>query len=145
MIRRGTYVLSITLGSDLDIEVGALGTFHFSKGLYCYVGSARGGIDQRVSRHIRREKTVKWHVDHLTIRADSVEAWISYPDSIPECELASMAVECGMVPSVRGFGCSDCRCDTHLFSADRDSLSSLVARAGLEPFVDARFPDRSDA
>lgn len=145
MIRRGTYVLSITLGSDLDIEVGALGTLHFSEGLYCYAGSAMGGIDQRVSRHIRREKTVKWHVDHLTTRADSVEAWTSYPDFIPECELASMAVECGMVPSVRGFGCSDCRCPTHLFLADGDSLMSLVARAGLEPFVDARSTDRPDA
>lgn len=145
MIRRGTYVLSITLGSDLDIEVGALGTFHFSKGLYCYAGSAMGGIDQRVSRHIRREKTVKWHVDHLTTRADSVEAWISYPDFIPECDLARMAEECGMVPSVKGFGCSDCRCPTHLFSADEDSMRLLVVCAGLEPFVDARFPDHPDA
>jgi len=30
MIRKGTYVLAIALGSDLDIEVGALGTLSFA-------------------------------------------------------------------------------------------------------------------
>lgn len=29
-VRKGTYVLVIALGSDRDIRVGALDTFHFS-------------------------------------------------------------------------------------------------------------------
>lgn len=138
MKRMGTYVLVITLGSDLTTEVGALGTLSFPAGVYLYTGSALGGLDQRVSRHIRHEKTVKWHIDRLTVAADSVIAYESYPDYVPECELASMAGDCGMVPSVDGFGCSDCFCHTHLFRVTDGSLDLLISRARLEPFRDRR-------
>lgn len=138
MKRMGTYVLVITLGSDLTTEVGALGTLSFPAGVYLYTGSALGGLDQRVSRHIRHEKTVKWHIDRLTVAADSVIAYESYPDYVPECELASMARDCGMVPSVDGFGCSDCSCRTHLFRVTDGSLDLLISRARLEPFRDRR-------
>ena len=138
MKRMGTYVLIITLGSDLTTEVGALGTLSFPAGVYLYTGSALGGLDQRVSRHIRHEKTVKWHIDRLTVAADSVIAYESYPDYVPECELASMAGDCGMVPSVDGFGCSDCSCRTHLFRVTDGSLDLLISRARLEPFRDRR-------
>lgn len=138
MKRMGTYVLVITLGSDLTTEVGALGTLSFPAGVYLYTGSALGGLDQRVSRHIRHEKTVKWHIDRLTVAADSVIAYESYPDYVPECELASMAGDCGMVPSVDGFGCSDCSCRTHLFRVTDGSLDLLISRARLEPFRDRR-------
>lgn len=138
MKRMGTYVLVITLGSDLTTEVGALGTLSFPAGVYLYTGSALGGLDQRVSRHIRHEKTVKWHIDRLTVAADSVIAYESYPDYVPECELASMAGDCGMVPFVDGFGCSDCSCRTHLFRVTDGSLDLLISRARLEPFRDRR-------
>ena len=138
MKRMGTYVLVITLGSDLTTEVGALGTLSFPAGVYLYTGSALGGLDQRVSRHIRHEKTVKWHIDRLTVAADSVIAYESYPDYVAECELASMAGDCGMVPSVDGFGCSDCSCRTHLFRVTDGSLDLLISRARLEPFRDRR-------
>ncbi len=134
MIRKGTYVLVITLGTDTDIEVGALGKHHFHSGKYCYVGSAMGGLDQRVSRHISKEKKMRWHIDRLTIVADSVYAYESYPDFIPECELARMAVACGMTPAMRGFGCSDCSCGTHLFEAPEGSVERLATVSGMHPF-----------
>lgn len=138
MIRKGTYVLAIALGSDHDIEVGALGTLHFDEGVYCYVGSAMNGLDQRVSRHISKDKRVRWHIDRLTMAADSVEAYESYPIHIPECTLARMAEGCGMTPSHRGFGCSDCDCPTHLFMSDEDSIRRLVSAADLSVFRDHR-------
>ncbi len=134
MIRKGTYVLALTLGSPSDAEVGALGVLHFDPGLYVYVGSAMGGLDQRLSRHLRKDKAIRWHIDRLTTICDSSEAYESYPDPIPECELAAKAAECGMVPAAEGFGCSDCRCRTHLFKADRSSLGALVSECGLVPF-----------
>ncbi len=140
MIRRGTYILVIALDSDRDIPVGALGTLHFPRGLYCYVGSAMNGLDQRVSRHLSRDKRVRWHIDHLTLAADRVEAHVSHPDPVPECELARMAAACGMTPAAEGFGCSDCRCRTHLFSADRESIARLVREAGLVSFSLISFP-----
>lgn len=134
MKRRGTYVLCISLGSDKELSVGALGELLFEAGTYCYIGSAMGGLDQRVSRHISREKKVRWHIDRLTLAADLVTAYESYPDYIPECELASLARSSGMVPCARGFGCSDCSCDTHLFMVTEGSLERLVEVAGLTPF-----------
>lgn len=140
MRRKGTYILLIRLGSDAEVRVGALGTFHFPAGEYCYVGSAMGGLEQRLRRHLAREKTLKWHADYLTTIADGVEAMVSYPDPVPECMLARMAAECGMTPSVKGFGCSDCRCATHLFSCDADSVARLAAEAGLISYSLISFP-----
>ena len=134
MIRKGTYILIMTLGSDREIQVGALGTLYFPKGSYCYVGSAMNGLDQRVSRHLSRDKKIRWHIDRLPLAADSVEAYESYPDYVPECELARMAEECGMVPFADGFGCSDCSCRTHLFSSTPDSIARLIAEARLISF-----------
>ena len=140
MKRPGTYILLIALGFDTRLEVGALGTISFPAGTYCYVGSAKGGLDQRVSRHISREKKVRWHIDRLTLAADSVDAYVSYPDAVPECTLASMAESCGMTPFADGFGCSDCRCRTHLFRAEPDSIARLVSEAGLISFSLISFP-----
>ena len=136
MRRKGTYVILIALGSDAEIRVGALGTFHFCKGTYCYVGSALGGLDPRVKRHLRKEKVLKWHADYLTSEAEGLEAYISYPDYIPECELARIASECGMEPSIKGFGCSDCSCDTHLFKVTESSLERFLERTGMTRFTD---------
>ena len=141
MIRKGTYVLAIDLDSDTDILVGALGTIGFPAGTYCYVGSAMGGLDQRLSRHLTREKTMRWHVDRLTSAASDVRAFVSFPDPVPECILARMAEECGMEPFATGFGCSDCGCRTHLFSCDADSLARLIADAGLVSYNLIIFPN----
>ena len=140
MKRPGTYILVIALGSDTVLDVGALGTLTFPVGTYCYVGSAMGGLDQRVSRHISKEKKVRWHIDRLTIAADSVEAFVSYPDWIPECTLASMAEGCGMVPFAPGFGCSDCKCRTHLFRTTSEDTARLIGEAGLISFSLISFP-----
>jgi Uri superfamily endonuclease len=134
MKRKGTYVLFITLGAAVETEVGALGIIRFDPGTYAYVGSAMGGLDQRLSRHLRKDKAIRWHIDRLTIVADSMEAYESFPDPVPECELARMAAECGMAPAVKGFGCSDCGCPTHLFRVEGPSKDALVARAGLRRF-----------
>ena len=135
MIRKGTYVLAVTLGSPAEIRVGALGILAFEKGIYVYVGSAMGGLDQRLSRHLKKDKSMRWHIDYLTVAADYVEAYESYPGRIPECDLARMAEAAGMEPAFRGFGCSDCGCTTHLFRATNEQLAGLVSSAHLSPFV----------
>ena len=137
-VRRGTYVLLLDLPFSSDIETGSLGVLHFEPGRYCYVGSAMGGLDQRLSRHLRREKTIRWHIDRLTVAADRAEAWESYPDPIPECVLARTAVECGMLPVHPGFGCSDCRCTTHLFLVPEGSDRNLISSCGLRHFANVQ-------
>ena len=136
MRRKGTYVILFSLGADAEVRVGALGTHLFEKGTYCYVGSALGGLDSRVKRHLRKDKVLKWHADYLTTISDSREAYISYPDYIQECELARVAGESGMEPSVKGFGCSDCKCETHLFKVNDKALEEFLRRTGMKPFTD---------
>ena len=137
-VRKGTYALFVTFDRDINITVGALGPHLFRAGTYCYVGSAMGGLDQRVSRHLARCKGIRWHIDRLTTVCDGSEAWESYPDFIGECELARIAEECGGIPEMDGFGCSDCSCRTHLVRMDSGAADELVSRARLERFSDRR-------
>ena len=130
-VRKGTYVLFVTLGSDRNITVGARGPHLFKAGTYCYVGSAMAGLDQRLTRHLAHEKTLKWHIDYLTTVCDSSEAWISYPEPIPECELADRVRALGGIPEMEHFGCSDCRCLTHLFRVDAGTKADLVSELHL--------------
>ena len=130
-VRKGTYVLFVTLRNETTITAGALGPHTFSPGTYCYVGSAMAGLDQRLKRHLAHDKKLKWHIDYLTTVCDSSEAWESYPDPVPECDLGRMAEECGAVPEMDCFGCSDCGCRTHLFRIGQDSAGRLIEGAGL--------------
>jgi len=136
MIRKGTYILFMAFCEDKDIEVGSLGKCHLECGEYCYVGSAMGGIDQRVRRHLASTKGIRWHIDRLTMLSDDMEAYISYPDFIPECDLAKIAEGCGAMPVIKGFGCSDCHCDTHLFKITDEVKESMIINAKLLPFTD---------
>lgn len=126
MIRKGTYLLFLVLDGDREIEAGALGTCRFPAGEYCYAGSAMGGLDQRLSRHASLQKTLRWHIDYLTMAADSAEAYESYPDYIGECKLGHIAESCGCIPHIPGFGCSDCRCATHLFRVPPEAKSKII-------------------
>ena len=134
-MRKGTYVLVVFLDEPFEGGVGSLGHISLEEGMYCYVGSAMNGLDQRIGRHMSPDKSIRWHIDRLTSVAERTEAYESYPDSIPECRLAVAAGSCGMEPSVKGFGCSDCKCQTHLFKATPDSLRRLVSEAGLNAFI----------
>lgn len=130
-VRRGTYVLFVTFDRDELITVGAKGPHPFVAGTYCYVGSAMAGLDQRLRRHLAHEKRLKWHIDYLTTLCVSCEAWESYPDFIPECDLAHLVESCGGIPEMEGFGCSDCDCHTHLFRIDPGVRERIVSGARL--------------
>ena len=130
-VRKGTYVLFLRFSSPFEGEVGSLGTVRLEPGEYCYIGSAMGGLDQRLRRHLSKEKRIRWHIDRLTLAAESMEAYESYPDPVPECTLARMAEDSGCTPASDGFGCSDCSCRTHLFSVDPGSKSELIKRASI--------------
>ncbi len=133
-VRKGTYVLFVTFEQDININVGAKGHHLFKAGTYCYVGSAMAGIDQRLRRHLAHEKCLKWHIDYLTVKCDRSEAWESYPDFIPECDLGHLIEECGGIPEMEGFGCSDCGCRTHLFRVTSEVCEMVMSRAHLHRY-----------
>jgi len=117
----GIYTILLNLDKAQEIEVGSLGTIAFAAGYYAYTGSARGsGGCKRVDRHIRVmqgiESTRRWHIDYLLPRAGFQEVFITKTIRDLECRIASKVAE--RLRPVKGFGCTDCSCISHLHYAD---------------------------
>ena len=112
----GLYVLILRILFPLNLKVGALGEIDFPPGYYAYCGSARKCLSDRLSRHMRQIKKLRWHVDYLTSRKDiCVEsARIFALDKLSECVLNGRIQSLSGAGPVRGFGCSDCSCISHL-------------------------------
>jgi endonuclease-3 len=133
MTEGGTYVLVFALSEPVTVEVGALGQQRFPAGGYCYVGSALGsGGFSRIDRHRRvadGEHDVRhWHVDYFGGHPASELADVVRVVG-RDCECA-LADELGDGPA-RGFGASDCGCETHLarFSDAAEAVAAAVAAA----------------
>lgn len=129
MVRKGTYILVFNL-PEIDVNIGALGLLHFSEGTYCYVGSAMNGLDQRINRHLSMEKKIHWHIDRLTMICTKMSAYESALGQT-ECDLSEFVLKCGGKRVAKGFGCSDCKCETHLFILDAEIKRKLCSDAGL--------------
>ena len=119
MVTKGAYCICIEVSDDLRVEIGALGVVEFHKGRYIYVGSALNGLDSRVLRHMNTSKgvynAIHWHIDYL-LREESVSVeavYVRLSDEKIECKIAGKVSHYGS--SVKGFGCSDCRCNSHFF------------------------------
>jgi Uri superfamily endonuclease len=112
---KGAYVLVVSVDELACIKVGALGRVSFRRGLYAYVGSGQVGLHKRVARHLRRSKKRFWHIDYLldSGAANVVRVFWKDGEKSEECHVAEVLGELG-VP-IAGFGCSDCRCRSHLF------------------------------
>lgn len=112
---RGVYVLIIQVDKKVDVNVGALGKLTFEKGFYAYVGSAQTNLEQRIKRHLAKEKRLFWHIDYLLndSAARIVKVLYKQADKTEECNLAKTIGEKGK--PIDSFGCSDCNCKSHLF------------------------------
>jgi len=130
----GIYALIIRINEDTCINVGAIGETHFKKGIYVYVGSAQTNLEQRVKRHLRREKRLFWHIDYL-LNSDAAKiqkTLFMQGDKTTECKIAREIGERGQ--SVNGFGCSDCDCRSHLFRVSNyDFLLGKMKQLNTEP------------
>jgi Uri superfamily endonuclease len=113
---KGVYALEIQLSRDIRIVVGALGTVDFKKGKYYYVGSAQRNLESRVKRHLRREKKIFWHIDFLldSEYAKVKKVLFSEGGKELECQIAQNLSSKGT--PIAKFGCSDCNCQSHLFT-----------------------------
>jgi len=132
-VRKGSYLLFLVFHGPVTVCVGSLGESDIEAGEYCYAGSAMNGLDQRIRRHLRKEKRMHWHIDPLTTVADAAEAFVSFEKD--ECDLADIAERCGCVPVFKGFGSSDCGCRTHLFHVTGITKKLLLNASNAVPFV----------
>jgi Uri superfamily endonuclease len=108
-------------------------------GFYVYVGSALGpgGVAGRLRHHERASAPPHWHVDYLRAHARLGEVWYAYGRRRREHAWATlMSGLAGASVPLRGFGASDCGCESHLYrfakrpSADafRRQLSAVEPR-----------------
>lgn len=107
-----TYQLLIEVAHPLRQAIGALGVHDFPAGRYTYTGSAKRAFEARIARHLRAEKALRWHIDHL-LTAPGVRVLAVRRSRVPECRLNRSSPGTVTVP---GFGASDCRagCGAHL-------------------------------
>ena len=129
----GIYTLIIWLDKEKEIQVGSLGRISFMKGYFAYTGSARGpGGVIRVKRHLDvlsgLNTARRWHIDYLLPDASFEDVVITYTMQDLECVIAQkIGAELTSIP---GFGCTDCRCPSHLhFSTGPENMYVVVKRA----------------
>ncbi|MBI4283639.1 MAG: GIY-YIG nuclease family protein [Chloroflexi bacterium] len=124
---RGSYVLLIELLRAETIAIGRLKAVHFRRGYYAYVGSAMGGFKARLNRHLRVNKRPHWHIDYLLEKASITSIIICPTQDTVECTIAQALSR--YFDAIPGFGCSDCRCHSHLFFAVEGRQMATRVRA----------------
>ena len=118
----GAYQLIIRLDRGRNIRVGALGALAYPAGRYIYTGRASKNLISRLERHLRSEKTLRWHVDYLLQWAGVAEIRIFPRRPDAECAInLRTARSPGCSFPVQGFGSSDCLCPSHLIWAGKDN------------------------
>ena len=111
--------------------------FTLKKGFYAYVGSAMNNLEARIARHVSRDKKRHWHTDYLLDHAQIKTVIWAQTETQAECQLAQSLSE---MTVVAGFGCSDCRCPSHLFHAsEHECLTERTLEGfksmGLKPVI----------
>ena len=129
-VLRGVYTLLITLNTPSKFKVGQLGKISFSSGYYAYVGSALNGLSSRIARHLRQEKAVHWHIDYFLQEGIVKDIIYGLTDRDKECVVA-LQLEESLIPIFR-FGCSDCRCKSHLFYCNSRIMLKKVIKTGFK-------------
>ena len=111
-----------------------MGELNFKKGYYIYVGSALNSIDARVRRHLSDEKKLFWHIDYLLTSPNSNvdEVILERSSKKWECSIATEISKKGL--SVNGFGCSDCKCNSHLFYFKSKEIAKNACLSSFKKF-----------
>jgi Uri superfamily endonuclease len=122
----GGYILLLRLKEFSEIQIGRLGVIRFDSGYYAYIGSAMKGLRQRISRHLRNEKKLHWHIDYLLKEATVENVIVCQSHNKIECNIAN---EVGKEYKViNGFGSSDCRCPGHLYYSPSNFSNRIMSK-----------------
>jgi len=129
-------MLCIHIKEAIEVNVGVLGLKRFPRGRYVYVGSALNSLEPRINRHIKTSRgehqVTHWHIDYLLREPAAVleTVYVTETHERLECGYASLLGDHGT--SVKGFGCSDCRCSSHLYKVDD---WEFIEEIGLKKWV----------
>jgi Uri superfamily endonuclease len=113
----GTYAVFFHCRLNAPVRIGRLGILHLHPGWYVYVGSAHGpgGLRSRLNHHCNVVEKPHWHLDYLHHHLEVKEIWCETGNRKRECAWAQyfFGLHGAEVP-LKGFGASDCKCNTHL-------------------------------
>lgn len=131
----GSYAVILTNNTRKTIPVGRRGQLDIEPGYYLYVGSAfgSGGLRARVGRHSRSDKPMRWHIDYVRSHMSFHEAWYSKRPTNQEHDWAGLLQAQPEFLPLKGIGCSDCNCETHLFFSSSSPDQHRFARLLGEP------------
>jgi len=138
---KGAYTLIIFVQSTISLKIGGLGEKRIERGYYAYTGSALGSgssnLAGRISRHLRKSKKKRWHIDYLLCSEDvEVKAVLAMiTEKRMECKINQQLMR-SLNPNVpiSNFGSSDCvkGCKSHLLYFGLNSnLPSKIAELYL--------------
>ncbi|MBN2111719.1 GIY-YIG nuclease family protein [Candidatus Woesearchaeota archaeon] len=116
---KGIYCLLIKIRMDTSPKIGSLGKIRFEKGNYAYIGSGQKSLEKRIKRHISSKKKKHWHIDYLLASPYAEIMKVIFKEGAAkeeECRTAGLLALTENL--VAGFGCSDCRCSSHLFKVN---------------------------
>ncbi len=127
-IAPGSYALLLHSSADKKIKIGKLGEFLIKKGYYVYIGSAfgPGGLKAIIGRHLKKNKKLRWHIDYLRKVTGIVDIKYSTSKEKLECRWAEELAEKGAIIHCKGFGASDCKCNSHLFYFESKPISLFL-------------------
>ena len=121
---KGIYILLLKLDRPEVVLAGRKRQFALQEGCYGYVGSALSGLENRVRRHLSPTKKLHWHIDFLLATARIQKIICAETDKQMECRVAQSLSK--QLAGVTGFGCSDCKCQSHLFYCKELSTLEIV-------------------
>lgn len=130
---KGVYLLVMELPKNTSVMVGKHGFVYFQQGYYVYVGSALNGLEQRIERHLRKQKKIHWHIDYLLPSTEIVDIFYKESNRRDECRIARVFER--TFPGILGFGCSDCACSSHLFYGSSKEISKVVVDLQMKSYL----------
>lgn len=144
---KGVYVMLLEIKEDICMNIGSLGYICLLKGVYGYVGSAKGfgGIEARIKHHLVKDKKRPWwHIDYLTLRREVIVKHVMYAEALDtdEEDIANgfSRSSCWSIAIPR-FGSTDKKSSSHLFKCICDisfcieDLKNIFLVLGLKPNI----------
>jgi Uri superfamily endonuclease len=129
---KGSYILLIESKKDFEVVIGKLGKLNFKKGFYVYVGSALNNLESRINRHLRTDKKIHWHIDYLLNLTDIIDVFFKESSKKEECTISNEFEK--RLKFLKGFGCSDCKCKSHLFYGKYDEIKNIINKLKINNY-----------
>ena len=130
---KGSYVLVIYLEKNSKIKVGKKTTINFLQDHYAYIGSALNGLEQRIERHLRDNKKFFWNIDYFLKYAKITNIFYKENSKKEECDIAEYFNK--RLKNVQKFGCSDCKCKSHLFYGPLKEIKKILLGYNMKKYT----------